>query len=129
MNMYYPPRDIFALNTGKYRAGCIFFLYTFFQQYLGKYVTYKYVSLDRSFYSTSARVCSIKINAEIKSYIHCCLCFLTAFSNSLIKYSCYLTHKSYKMVDNKSKASLIRQIQKKYITHEDLQNNTRASHS
>ena len=36
---YYPPRDVFALNTGKYRPGCIFFI---FQQYFGKYVTYKY---------------------------------------------------------------------------------------
>ena len=25
---YYPPRDVFALNTGKYRPGCIFFVYT-----------------------------------------------------------------------------------------------------
>ena len=23
--IYYPPRDVFALNTGKYRPGCIFF--------------------------------------------------------------------------------------------------------
>ena len=33
------------------------------------------------------------------------------------------------MVENKSKTSLIRHIQKKYITHEDLQYNTRAMHS
>ena len=33
------------------------------------------------------------------------------------------------MVDNKSKTPLIRHIQKKYITHEDLQYNTRATHS
>ena len=26
--VYYPPRDVFALNTGKYRPGCIFFVYT-----------------------------------------------------------------------------------------------------
>ena len=26
--LYYPPRDVFALNTGKYRPGCIFFVYT-----------------------------------------------------------------------------------------------------
>ena len=26
--IYYPPRDVFALNTGKYRPGCIFFVYT-----------------------------------------------------------------------------------------------------
>ena len=81
-----------------------------------------YISLERSFYSASACVCCIKIqNAEIKAllqvkdwsfYIQCCLCFLTAFSHFLIKYSCYLTHKSYKMVDNKSKTSLIRHIQK-----------------
>ena len=25
---YYPPRDVFALNTGKYRPGCIFLVYT-----------------------------------------------------------------------------------------------------
>ena len=25
---YYPPRDVFALNTGKYRPGCIFFVHT-----------------------------------------------------------------------------------------------------
>ena len=24
-HFYYPPRDVFALNTGKYRPGCIFF--------------------------------------------------------------------------------------------------------
>ena len=54
---YYPPCDIFALNTGKYRPESIFFLYTgtlvlwimsvnnlhFFQQPPGKYVTYIYV--------------------------------------------------------------------------------------
>ena len=33
------------------------------------------------------------------------------------------------MVDNKSKTPLIRHIQKKYITHEDEQYNTRATHS
>ena len=54
---------------------------------------------------------------------------MKAFSDSLIKYSCYLTLKSYKMVDNKSKTSLIGHIQKKYITHEDLQYNTCAAHS
>ena len=27
-DFYYPPRDVFALNTGKYRPGCIFFVYT-----------------------------------------------------------------------------------------------------
>ena len=26
--IYYPPRDVFALNTGKYRPGCIFFVHT-----------------------------------------------------------------------------------------------------
>ena len=75
-----------------------------------------YMSSERSFYSILL-VCWIKIHAEIKellqvkdwsSYIHCCLSFLMAFSNFLIKYSCYLTHKLYKMVDNKSKPSLIR---------------------
>ena len=87
-----------------------------------------YISLERSLYSTSACVCCIKIQADIKEllqvkdwsfYNHCCLCFLTVFSHSLIKYSCYLTHKSYKMVDNKSKTSLIGHTQEKYITHED----------
>ena len=33
------------------------------------------------------------------------------------------------MVDNKSKTSLIRHIQKVYITHEDYQYNTHALHS
>ena len=28
LGFYYPPRDVFALNTGKYRPGCIFFVYT-----------------------------------------------------------------------------------------------------
>ena len=27
-SIYYPPRDVFALNTGKYRPGCIIFVYT-----------------------------------------------------------------------------------------------------
>ena len=86
------------------------------------------ISLERYCYSTSAHVNYIKIHAEMKcklkieiTYSKDCLCFLTAFSHSLIKYSCYLTHKSYKMVDNKSKTSLIRHIQKKYVTHEDVQ--------
>ena len=35
-----------------------------------------------------------------------------SFFHVLIKYSCYLTHKSYKMVDNKS---LIRHIQEKLL--------------
>ena len=35
---------------------------------------------------------------------------------------------SYKMVDNKSNTSLIRHIWKKYITHEDEQDNTHAIH-
>ena len=86
------------------------------------------ISLERSFYSASDRVSCIKIHAEMKAllqvkvstfYIHWCLWFLTAYSHSLIKYSYYFTHKSYKMVDNKSKTPLIRHIRKKYITHED----------
>ena len=32
------------------------------------------------------------------------------------------------MVNNRSKTSLVRHIQKKYITHEDQQYNTRALH-
>ena len=86
------------------------------------------ISLERSFYSASDRVSCIKIHAEMKAllqvkvlsfYIHWCVWFLTAYSHSLIKYSYYFTHKSYKMVDNKSKTPLIRHIRKKYITHED----------
>ena len=46
------------------------------------------------------------------------------FSHPLIKYSYYLAHISYKMVDNKSKKSLIRHTQRKYITHEDKQYNS-----
>ena len=38
--------------------------------------------------------------------------FDNRFPHSLINYSFYLTHKSYKMVDNKSKTSLIRRTQK-----------------
>ena len=55
LTIYYPPCDVFALNTRKYILGCIFFVYTgapvlwimsvnnlpFFQQYLGKYTIYK----------------------------------------------------------------------------------------
>ena len=26
--LYYPPRNVFVLNTGKYRPGCIIFVYT-----------------------------------------------------------------------------------------------------
>ena len=46
------------------------------------------------------------------------------FPHPLIKYSCYVTHKSYKMVDNKSKTPLIRHIQEKYFTNGDKQYNT-----
>ena len=45
------------------------------------------------------------------------------FSHSLIKYSYNLTHKSYKMVDNKSETSLIKHTQI-YITHVDKQYNS-----
>ena len=77
------------------------------------------ISLERSFHSDSDRVSCIKIHAEMKAllqvkvltfYIHWCLWFLTAYSHSLIKYLYYFTHKSYKMVDNKSKTPLIRHI-------------------
>ena len=80
-----------------------------------------YISFERCSYSTSAHVNYIKIHAQmieilqvkdLSFYIHCCHCFLTAFLCSLIKYLCYLTHKSYKMVDNTSKTSLIRHLQK-----------------
>ena len=86
------------------------------------------ISLERCSYSASAHVNYIKIHAKIikilqvkdrSFYIHCGYWSLIVFSHSLIKDSCYLTHKSYKMVDNKSKTPLIRHIQKKYITHED----------
>ena len=139
---------------GIYGAGCIFFVYTSalvpwiisvnnfrFSNTISETVLPRdmyNISLERSFYSASDRVSCIKIHPEIKAllqvkvlsfYIHWCLWFLTAYSHSLIKYSYYFTHKSYKMVDNKSKTPLIRHIQKKYITHEDKQYNTRAAHS
>ena len=79
------------------------------------------ISLKRYSYSTSAHVCCIKIHAKLKDllqvkdwsfYIHCCHCFLIPFLCSLIKYLYYLTHKSYKIVDNKSKTTLIRYTHK-----------------
>ena len=123
---------------GKYRPGCILFVYNGasvpwitcvnnFRYFTNISETMLppnmyYISLEKLLYSTSARVSCITIDAEIKEllqvkdwdfYIHCCLCFLTAFSHSLFKYSCYLTHISYKMVDNKStKTSLFRHTQK-----------------
>ena len=46
--VYYPPRDVFDINMGKYRLRCIFV-------YIRKVF----------FYSTSAYVCCIKILAEM----------------------------------------------------------------
>ena len=125
---YYPPRDVFALNTGKYRPGCIFFVYTgapvlwimsvnnfrFFNNISeSMQLTNIYnISLERCYCSASADVCCIKIHAEMTEilqvkdwsfYIQCCSCFSKPFSRPVIKYSNYLTHKSHKMVDNKSK--------------------------
>ena len=69
------------LNTGKYRLGCIFFLYTgapvlwiisvnkfhFFNNILESMsLTNMYnISLERYSYSASAHACCIKIHAEI----------------------------------------------------------------
>ena len=79
--IYYPPRDVFALNTGKYRPGCIFFVYTgapvlwimsvknfrFFNNISeSMQLTNMYnMSLERCYYSASADVCCIKILAEM----------------------------------------------------------------
>ena len=79
--VYYPPRDVFALNTGKYRPGCIFFVYTgalvlwimsvnnfrFFNNISeSMQLTNIYnISLERSYCSASADVCCIKIHAEM----------------------------------------------------------------
>ena len=78
---YYPPRDVFALNTGKYRPGCIFFVYTgapvlwimsvnkfrFFNNISeNMQLTNIYnISLERCYCSASADVCCIKIHAEM----------------------------------------------------------------
>ena len=96
------------------------------------------ISLERCYSSASADVCCINIHAEMTEILQgkdwsfifsVAHSFWQSVSRFLIKYSYYLTHKSHKMVDNKSKTPLIRHIQKKYITHEDLQYNTRATHS
>ena len=79
--IYYPPCDVFALNTGKYRPGCIFFVYTgapvlwimsgnnfrFFNNISeSMYLTNMYnISLERCSYSASTRVNYIKIHAAI----------------------------------------------------------------
>ena len=143
-SFYYPPRHVFDPYMGIYGAGCIFFVYTgALVPWIISVNNFRFsnnisetmlprdmynISLERSFYSASDCVSCIKIHAEIKAllqvkvlsfYIHWCLWFLTACSHSLIEYSYYFTHKSYKMVDNKSKTPLIRHIQQKYITHED----------
>ena len=78
---YYPPRDIFALNTGKYGPGCIFFVYTgapvlwimsvnnfrFFNNISeSMQLTNMYnISLERCYCSASTDVCCIKIHAEM----------------------------------------------------------------
>ena len=81
---YYPSQDVFALNMGKYRWVCIFFVYTsilwiisvnsfqFFTNILETICpTYMYhISLERLFfYSASAHVCCIKIHGEIKELL------------------------------------------------------------
>ena len=79
--LYYPPRDVFALDTGKYRPGCIFFVYTgapvlcimsvknfrFFNNISeSMQLTNMYnMSLERCYCSVSADVCCIKIHAEM----------------------------------------------------------------
>ena len=78
LEFYYPPRDVFALNTGKYRLGCIFFVYTgapvlwimsvnnfrFFNNISeSMQLTNIYnISLERCYCSASADVYSININ-------------------------------------------------------------------
>ena len=53
---YYPPRDVFALNTGKYRPGCIFFVYT------GARVLWILSVINfRFFNNISRKVCNLKI--------------------------------------------------------------------
>ena len=78
MTFYYPPRDVFALNTGKYRPGCIFFVYTsapvlwimsvnnfrFFNN-ISESISMYYISLERCSFSASAHVSYIKIYSEI----------------------------------------------------------------
>ena len=86
-----------CLKYREIQPGMCFFVYT------GAPVLW-IMSLKNSFYSASA---------------HVCCWFLTAFLHSFITYQCYLTHKSFKMVDNKSKTSIFGHIQKKYITHKD----------
>ena len=82
-----------------------------------------YISLERCSYGTSAHVNYIKIHAEMFEILQLKikvlklpLLFDSFFSRSLIKYSSYLTHISYKIGDNKSRTSHIRHTQKKYIT-------------
>ena len=70
---------------GKYRPGCIFFVYngacvswitsvnnfrsfTYISETMLSINMY-YISLERSLYSASARVCCIKIHAEIKELL------------------------------------------------------------
>ena len=79
------------------------------------------ISLERCYSSASAHVCCINIHAEMTEILQgkdwsfifsVAHSFWQSVSRFLIKYSYYLTHKSHKMVDNKSKTSLIRHIQK-----------------
>ena len=64
----------------------------------------------------SLKYCNLKIEVYILSVAHA---FLTAFF-TFFRYICsYLTHKTYKMVDNKMKHPSIDIYRKKYITHED----------
>ena len=84
--IYYPPRDVFALNTWKYRPGCIsFFVYSgasiswitsvnnfrFFTNISETMlpINMYYISLERLLYSASAHVCCIKIHPEIKELL------------------------------------------------------------
>ena len=80
--LYYPPRDIFVLNTEKYRPGCIFFVYSgasvpwiisvnnfrFFTNISETILPTNiyYISLERSFSSASAHVHCIRIPCRNK---------------------------------------------------------------
>ena len=90
------------------------------------------------FCSDSAEFCFIKIHAEMaeksqvkNSNIYFDMSIWVRDSRfcilSLILIYC--THKSFTVVENKSKTSLIRHIQKKYITHDDQQYSIYATHS
>ena len=80
-----------------------------------------YISLERYFYSTSARIYRIKIYAEITEKSQVVFSSLVSlhvqqpFFTFSFQIWIYLTFESDKMVDNKSKTSLVRHIQQKIL--------------